>query len=76
MRADPVAVAVANVVKAAIAWRTTALRARAAGRLVSAEVSEAEGRVFAAVQAYEEARKAEKFVEEAPTTPLRGKKRS
>jgi hypothetical protein len=68
---DPVAVSVANIVKAVGAWRDISLRERAAGRRPSVERAEAEARVFAAFEGYVAARRAEKFEEERPTSRMK-----
>jgi hypothetical protein len=70
-RGDPIAVAVANVVKAAFAWQELALRDRAASRRVGVEQQEAQARLFAAVEALKAARRADKFLEEQPTSRMK-----
>ena len=67
MRVDPVARAVANIVRAAVAWQDVAFRDRAAARRPGVEQEEAKARLFGAVEAWKAARKSERFAEEAPT---------
>jgi hypothetical protein len=68
---DPVAVVVANIVKAAVGWAEVAIRDRAASRKPSVEQEECKARLFASVEAYKAARRAEKFEEERPTTRIK-----
>jgi hypothetical protein len=64
---DPLPRAIGNIVRAALAWQAIAFADRAASRRASVEQEECKARLFAAVESYKSARRAEKWDEEAPT---------